>query len=85
MEGWRLGCLEEPQRLAWAVASGDDVAERCAAKHAAKGVQVRSTKPSTATADLADLLQIKGVLAHVGRTMEAWKFRSLEAWRSPRG
>ena len=57
MEAWKLGGAPEVE--ARAAASGDDVAERCAAKHAAKG-----------TADLADLLQIKGVLAHVGRTME---------------
>ena len=30
------------------------------------------------TADCADLLQIKGVLAHAGRAVAAWKFGSLE-------
>ena len=37
------------------------------------------------TADFADFEQIKGVLPHAGRRMEAWKFGGLEGWRSPRG
>ena len=76
LEVWRLGGAPEVE--ARAVAYGDDVTSRCAAitkdtkNHNGTqrlpewGVQVRSTKPSTATAGCADWLQIKGVLAHAG-------------------
>ena len=36
--------------------------------------------PREGTADFTDFEQIKGVLAHAGRTKKAWKFRGVEAW-----
>ena len=95
LEVWRLGGATEVK--ARPAALGGDETERCAAitkntkDH--KETPCRREAPNLprlrvrrrGTADFTDLLQIKGVLAHAGRSREAWKFRGLEAWRSHRG